>query len=384
MPRYIGRSLNTSILCLLVLATAPNNALPRTAAAPSPFATALQFDAAPGRLPEPIAIRGQTPTYDEDPTRATDFSQGGAYVPTDPGAFQQTPPYQSDPFMGVPPGGGGYDPNSDPNTFGIYGPQPYHYGWSSYYSAGWLPSESTQGVAGKFEVLEVDAALRHVSPLPSGLIFAFSPLASYRSWQGPGGVALPANVYRLGADFELTAAGASPWSAQLGFTPQVVSDFDSSLNSDAYSFDARGILYYRASPQWLFAFGAGFWDRVKDRVIPYAGVVWTPDDRWEFRLLFPKSRISYFLGDFNGRAMWFYGSAEFNSEAYQVTIEDTGIRDRVELSDYRLLLGIRSERGGVSTFIEGGWVLDRQVNFKGPTTDFDVSDGWLLRGGIRF
>jgi len=379
------------------------------------FAEALRSE---GDLPARSRnfVRGQTPTYDDNPYYGSPGGVPGGETYAQPGlgveGFQGAPygdpygapagpgmpgaapfqmsPYGSDPFLGQPGG----DVCGD-GCYGVFGPQPFHYGWQSFYDVGWLPKESTGGVPGKFEVLEFNMAWRYTTPTPSGMIFAWTPQGNIRLWSGPTGepppaammppigVALPGQVYRIASDFELTIP-AGPWSAQLGFTPAVVSDFEDNLSSDGYSFDGRGVLFYRASPAWMFAFGAAYWDRVKDRVIPYAGVVWTPNDRWEFRLLFPKSRISWFLGSYNGVAWWFYGSGEFNVEAYEVKIENTGVKDRIEVSDWRLLLGIRTESAGISTFIEGGWVIDRHAHFKGPTTDFGIDDGWLLRAGLRF
>jgi hypothetical protein len=54
------------------------------------------------------------------------------------------------------------------------------------------------------------------------------------------------------------------------------------------------------------------------------------------------------------------------------------------VSDYRFLLGLRSDNGFVSSFVEGGWVIDRQVNFQHSTPGFDIGDGWMVRTGIRF
>ena len=86
----------------------------------------------------------------------------------------------------------------------------------------------------------------------------------------------------------------------------------------------RGVVFLRASPQLMIALGAAYWKRVDDIVLPYAGVVWTPNDYWEFRLMFPKSRISYFLGNWWGAATWVYGGVEYNVEAYQIDLTSPG------------------------------------------------------------
>jgi hypothetical protein len=353
-------------------------------------------------------IRGQSPqvpdasAYDSAPqtqssAEAQTFVQGA-----DPNAGGITGPTLGvpsyDPFLGggnggfdplaqqqmAPSGLEYYDPFSRDFQYGLMGPQPYRLGGLSNYEAGYIGQQSTKGVPGNFSVMEVNAQWRYSSYLPSGTIFSWKPEFNYRGWSGPDGVPLPGHAYRFASDIEWAGQGPGPWGFQIGFTPQLATDFDKQISSDAWMFDGRGILFYRADPTLMLVGGVAFWDRVTDRFIPHAGIVWTPDDTWEFRLLFPKSRISVLLGDYGYGAVWFYGSGEYNVEAYQVGLSDLNRKDQVEFSDYRLLLGLRSDNGIVSSFIEGGWVLDRQVDFKYKTTDFDIKDGWLVRAGIRF
>ena len=292
----------------------------------------------------------------------------------------------SDPFQlqNPPLGLEYYDPYSRDFQYGIGAPQPYRLGGLSNYEIGYIGKQDTEGVAGSFSVLEVNAQWRVSSFLPSGTIFSWKPEFNYRGYEGPTGLSLPGHAYRFASDFEWAAQGPGPWGFQLGFTPQLVSDFDQQLNSDAYSWDGRGMLFFRPDPTLMLVGGVSYWDRVTDRFIPNVGLVWNPDDRWEFRLLFPKSRISVLLGDWGYGGVWFYGSAEYNVEAYQVGITDMNRKDRMEISDYRFLLGLRSDDGYVSSFIEGGWIVDRQVDFKGSTPGFDIEDGWMIRTGIRF
>jgi hypothetical protein len=341
-------------------------------------------------------VRGQNPqSYEPD----SSFGQPGGFppetyaAPVDPNAgsgglltpfSQPTPTF--DPFLGQGGYQGGLDPMGNPGCYGVLGPQPYRLGWSSYFDGAFLPTRTVDGQGGSMQITEINAALRYTTPFTSLAVFSWTPEFNARFWEGPSTVGLPGSAYRIASDFEITTTAQSPVNLQLGFTPQIGSDFQDNLNSNSYFWDGRAALFVRASPQWMFVLGAAFWDRVHDRVIPYAGVVWNPDDRWEFRLLFPKSRISYFLGNIGNAAVWFYGSGEFHVEAYNVSLDiPPGTRSQIEISDYRLLLGLRSEAGGVSSFVEGGWVIDRQVSFSAlPSGGFDIGNGYVIRAGIRF
>lgn len=330
------------------------------------------------------AIRGQDPTYDPEPAVPTnpDF---GPSVPNGSGYAIPPSNYAQDPFLGQPMIGN-YDFMADPSLgFGLVGPQPYKFGWTSRYDVGWLPKQSTSDGLGDFSVFEVNAAWRYANPIMSSLILAWTPEFNYRSWAGPDLIDLPGHVYRFASDVELSTPANAPWSVQLGFTPAFVTDFADKPDGEAFNWDGRGVLFYRASQQWMFAFGAAYWDRVHDQIIPYAGVVWTPHDRLEMRLMFPKARISYFVGNWWGAATWLYGAFEYNVEAYQIgLIGPDGEREKIQIADYRAVIGLRTENMGVTGFIEGGWVFERKVDFAHGTPDFDIGTGAIARMGLRF
>ncbi|MGQ0635531.1 MAG: hypothetical protein ACT4QC_13025 [Planctomycetaceae bacterium] len=328
-------------------------------------------------------VRGQSPStyYDE-----------GVLSATPPAQTFETPALSSpyDPFAPAPPdlnGGEYFDPSL---TFGAVGPQPYRFGWSSRYDVGFLPDSGVSGggASGRFGIFEFNSAWRYTTGWPASYpnwIFSVTPEFNYRSWSGPSQPSLPANVFRFGGDFELATPGNNPLSMQLGFTPAFVSDLQATPNADAFNWDARGVVFVRASPQLMIALGAAYWKRVSDILIPYAGIVWTPSDYWEFRLLFPKSRISYFLGNWGGAATWVYGGVEYNVEAYQIDLKaPNGDDEKIQIADYRALLGLRGEAGGVTGFVEVGWVFARDVKFLHGTPGFDINTGFISRLGLRF
>ena len=344
------------------------------------------------------AIRGQTPGYDEIPDSggALNASPPQTYVAPPTGGmlnpFQPAPLVQN-PFLGQPglPGTSFGQPLGQ-FAFGANGPQPYRFGWTVRQDVGWIPKTSAEGNLGDFGVTEFDTELEYTTAVTYGWIFSFTQQYNLRLWDGPLSTAastgLPGNVHRFGWDFELATPGNVPWSLQLAFNPSYVTDFaESPSTSDAWNWDGRGVVFYRVSPSWMLAMGAGYWDRVNDRVIPYAGAVWTPDDRWEWRLLFPKSRVSYFLGTPCGVATWLYASGEYHVEAYEVDVDagiPPGTKDKVELRDWRILLGVRQGNGWVTHFLEAGWIFGRKVDYLKVNNFYSISSGFILRGGVQF
>lgn len=333
------------------------------------------------------AVRGQSPVYDENPAGEQILPAPGPGT----GLFG-APPMTYDPFLGQPPVVGPYPAVPQGYSFGTSGPQPYRFGWTSRYDMAFMPKAATNGPGnfGHMGIFEFNSEWEYTTPLtadPAGWIFSSTPQFGLRSWDGPPTntfPGLPGSVFRFGWDLELATPAVGAWSVQLGFNPAIASDFSRSLTSKAWNLDGRGILFYRYSPELMLALGAAYWDRVHDRVIPYAGAVWTPGDRWEFRLLFPQSRISYFLCNHDGFAKWLYVSGEYHVEAYEIALEPAGGREQIELEDWRLMFGMRMEQWGVAMFVEGGWVFGRDVEFANGAPGFDITSGFLGRIGLRF
>lgn len=282
--------------------------------------------------------------------------------------------------------GGYYDPYSSQQfAYGSLGATPYRLGWYAYQDAVYTPAADTHGVSGEFQNTEWNSWMRYSTLLETGHLFAWTGVWNTHFWSGPSGVALPPDVAQLASDFWLASASSSPWNWQLGVTPQLNADFERQLNHNAYMVDARFALLNRLSPHFTVAVGAAFWDRVRDRFIPYGGVTWTPDDRWEVRAMFPKSRASYYLGNFSATDVWIYGVGEYTVDAYQVDLEDaTRLKEQAEFRDYRILVGFNAQRPGASLFGEGGIITNRRVDFSDSTPDFDIANSWIVRAGIAY
>jgi len=274
-------------------------------------------------------------------------------------------------------------------TFGAHSSlQPYRLNaWTGRVEGSFLPRESTEGQLGQLGVTELDIELEFSGMFMPGWISSFTQIADFRWWDGPDslgtpGSGLPAQAYKIGWDLELASINQGGYSAQLAFTPSLATDFDSGIDSDSWQFDARGVMYYQY-PGMTIALGAGYWDRVRDRVIPYAGLIFKPDAIWEWQLMFPESRISVFMGNYGGNSSWMYAKAEYHVEAYDLAIAPS-VRDQVEFEGYRLMMGFRSETLQYSSFIEAGWIFSRATRFAGPTPGFDIGDGFIARAGVSF
>jgi len=279
---------------------------------------------------------------------------------------------------------GYYDPFSRQFAYGSAGVQPYRLGWLSYDDLTWMP-KARASVGGDFQDVEWNASMRYARLLPGSLVFAWTGAINSKWWTGPTGIDFPPYGDQFISDFQLSSDWGGPWNWQVGATPQLNSDFQRATNSNALMCDVRAVAFYRPAPQWTFALGAAFWNRASDHLIPYGGIIWAPTDGLEFRLLFPRSRISYYAGNYYGFDTWGYVALEYNLDAYQMDILQPHVSVRGELSDYRFLKGFNLSRGTWNFFFEGGAVFDRHVRFRGGgLPDFGINEGFVLRTGFTY
>jgi hypothetical protein len=273
---------------------------------------------------------------------------------------------------------------------GINGPQPARYGWQDRIDFTFIPkADASRPATGGFEVFGIDIEKLYTMPLSNSWTFAIGPQFNYRSWQGPqDGITpttdLPGGVYRLGLDMVLRTPTVNGWTLEGGFDPSLATDFKGSVDSDAVLFDGHLVAFWQLNPKWTLALGALYWDRVDDIVLPYAGAIWTPNDIWEFRLVFPKPRISAFLGTPMGIPTWAYVGAEYHVEAYQVQPDNFTDTTRVQMADWRILGGLKWETGWLTSFLEAGYIFDRKVQYKSIGSNFDVDSGFIGRVGFRY
>ena len=335
-----------------------------------------------------VTIPGQTlpnatygvPTYPDSTWNA--FSPPISSDPFAPGANPVQPYMPYAPGFGNPYAGfGGQQPYT---TYGANGPAPYRRGWHNQLDLEWLPGQEVTGAVGKMEQFGVDYDLGYTGSFYPGWMLTWTNEFRLRNWDGPrSGPGLPGKAFRFGWDFELESAQQGPVNVKLGITPSINSDLHDSLDSTAYQLDGRGMFIFQMDPYWTTVLGVGYWDRVKDRVIPYAGFVYR-DDFWEWRLMYPETTISLFLGNEPMWAKWMYFRVEHHVEAYDVEIAGGG-SDQVELNDWRAMLGFRMDAGTYSWIIEGGWVFDRDVDFGiAANTDFAPESGFIGRIGWRY
>lgn len=337
----------------------------------------------------PAAGAGQpvAPTYGLNNWQWSDGSLQPAASAAPP-AVQPVPPFSvptAAPELPLQDTLGYYDPFTRQFAFGNAGFQPYRLGWYFYDELPYMPTSPVQGVPGSFQDVQYNAWVRYARVLGDRYLFSWTGTWNSSWWTGPSGVNLPPYVDQLVTDFQISSLYAGPWNWQVGVTPQVDADFRRALDRNAYMVDGRFVLFYQASPELRLAAGLEYWNRVHGVLIPYGGILWAPDDRWEFRIFFPQTRISRYYGNVAGKDVWNYASIGWNVQAWQVTIQDpTEIKTRMQMSYAELLAGVSAASGIWTAFLEGGLIFDRRVLFRNYAPPFTINDNLMVRIGVLY
>jgi hypothetical protein len=107
-------------------------------------------------------------------------------------------------------------------------------------------------------------------------------------------------------------------------------------------------------------------------------------------LVFPEPKIAFALS--TKQQLWGYVATEYGGGRWTYK-NDLGQSERVEYSDYRLLVGLEWRDGPVNkvpllqksaSFFETGYVFERRLRFAGPEAQFDPRPTWMIRFGTAW
>jgi hypothetical protein len=160
--------------------------------------------------------------------------------------------------------------------------------------------------------------------------------------------------------------------------------FDS---GEAFRITGGGAGVWRPNDRWKWVLGATYVNRANTQILPVAGLIYTPNDDAEYRLVFPAPKISWRLPwtDVPGLdERWFYVAGEFGGGAWAVERTD-GSADRLDITDWRVYLGLeRKIVGGLSRRIELGYVFGRTLEYESDGRQVHLDDTLMLRAGITY
>ncbi len=315
----------------------------------------------------PAARRSQPATAVEGPFSSSDYQQTNEYI---------------DEFDLLP--------QSEETLFGgeiFSGPPPL-----SKFKDGFFQKLNFQGTnidpaaSSGFALTEIETTFTVAVPAPTkNFPLLISPIFDVRFLSGPIAPDLPSQLFTTGIDFMWVPKVNERLRGVIAVAPMVFSDFQSN-DADMFRLTGKGIVQWDAIPDKLqFVAGVLYLNRDDVRIFPVAGAIWNPTPYWNLELIFPRPKLARLINYSTDHSDWVYLLGEFGGNTWAVK-RDSGLQDKVTLSDLRLMLGIeRRKNGGVNYRAEIGFVFAREVDYLStPNADFTPADTLLLRIGTTF
>lgn len=195
---------------------------------------------------------------------------------------------------------------------------------------------------------------------------------------GPEITDLPSRVYDAFLEIRWLRPITHWLTADLAVTPGVYSDFQANTGEE-FRLTGRGLALIDSNPVTKWVLGVAYVNRTNVRLLPVAGVIWTPADFAKIELIMPQPRIALKLNPCGTGEWWGYVGGEFGGGMWAIE-RDFGAPDRVTYNDLRLLVGIEKRNYvGSSLRAEVGYVFDRKLIYDSDPTKIRLDDTVSLR-----
>ena len=296
-----------------------------------------------------------------------------------------TPPYGASPYAAGPYDPGVYPPPGSPPASEFFS-QPTRFLQLIEFDNTWLAGGGAQGLGVNDDELSATFAI----PLFAAWSpFLVTPGFAFHFWDGPnsanfaGMPDMPPRTYDAYLDTAWKPQFSPRLGADLAVRVGVYSDFNS-VNFRSLRLPSRALGVFTASPQWQFAAGIVYLDRLSVRLLPAGGVIWTPNADTRYEILFPRPKLSQRITTIRNTDIWGYVAGEYGGNTWTIDRVVVG-PDVVDYADLRLILG--GEWVGyhrVRANFEVGYVFNRRLKYRSGTPTAEPNDTVMLRGGLAF
>lgn len=267
----------------------------------------------------------------------------------------------------------------------------------------WFPGGGRNGVFQKVELTAdylprfgddslgmTDAQLDVVFGLPfftRDTPILITPFYGIHFLDGPVTPDLPPRLHDAAVKFEHFRPLNDNWMLLADITLGEFADDDSFNSSEAFRVTGGGAGVWRPNDRWKWVFGATYVNRANTQILPVAGLIYTPHDDAEYRLVFPAPKISWRLPWSDAPGLderWFYLAGEFGGGAWAVTRTD-GSADTLDITDWRIYMGLeRKIVNGLTRRIELGYVFSRTLEYESDGRSIDLDDTLMVRAGLTY
>jgi hypothetical protein len=190
---------------------------------------------------------------------------------------------------------------------------------------------------------------------------------------GPETTDMPPRLYDFSIGYQIRHK-FGPFGFDLATAVKASSDFEGNARK-GIRFPSHAVGFLTLQPELDLVFGVDFLDRDDIHLLPVAGLIWVPDPRMRFELVFPRPRAVFQLTD-HAR---FYVSGELGGGTWaieRVSLEN----DLASYRDLRACIGLEFGKGqGRWTAFEFGYLFDRRLEYSSGNGNMRLDDALGLR-----
>lgn len=170
---------------------------------------------------------------------------------------------------------------------------------------------------------------------------------------------------------------------ELAFSIGLYSDFKK-LVSDSFRFPSYANVSMEITRNVHVKIGFWYLDRVRYKIWPVAGIIWTPTENWEFELMFPNPKVTYHPSSVSFKQMSLYARGEYGGGSWSITRYLSHDVNRVDYNDYRIMFGMDWKNSYQHEgFFEIGVAFARELYYS-STGSHSLDPAFVIAGGLRF
>jgi len=250
----------------------------------------------------------------------------------------------------------------------------------------YLPDLGSNGL--EMTQVRVGATFGFPAPMKNSF-FVLSPSfePTFIKWDGPE--SFPDRLYSTSLGLMFIKKFNERWSVMASVGPRWCSD--GRETQSAVRCSLMGGMSWNTSPRLQIRCGVVYSDRNDIfNVLPFGGLVWTPNEDWKYELMAPMLRVSRRCRDFqpiplrpNASTRWRYAGIGFGGGTWAIESVDKR-PDVANYTEFSVVVGLESERMKRSAWkTEIGYVFGRSMSFEKDTMrKFPVGDSIVLRATL--
>lgn len=174
------------------------------------------------------------------------------------------------------------------------------------------------------------------------------------------------------------------WRMRTEVAAGLFSDFEIEEKLHALRLTGMSLFTFEASCDIQLVMGAAFLNLENQEFFPVAGIVWQPNDRLQFEIVFPEWKLAGFVMEQREGELWSYIGGGFYGRTWRVE-RPGGAEDLATYSNWQVHLGWEKRHiSGITYFVEIGYVFDRRLRYRSDVGDFDAEELAFARVGMNF